>query len=269
MSAQAALCFDAVSVKQGDRWIVRSVSFEIAAGEIVALAGPNGAGKTTLLRVASRVLAASEGSVRVQGRALDAWSRREFAQRVAVVPQDANIAFPFSAAEVVLMGRTPYLGPMGFESALDLEKAREAMARVGIEALADRSMLELSGGERQLVLVARALVQEPDVLLLDEPTAHLDLAHRMAVLEQVTEFARRGGAVLIISHDLGLAARSCQRLALLAGGELRACGPPRELLNRTILRDVFGVDAEVFETPDGSIAVVTRGITRPAGSAKT
>ena len=130
-------------------------------------------------------------------------------------------------------------------------------------------MLELSGGERQLVLVARALAQEPDVLLLDEPTAHLDLAHRMAVLEQVTEFARRGGAALIISHDLGLAARSCQRLALLAGGELRAYGPPRELLNPTILQDVFGVDAEVFETPDGSIAVVARGITRPAGPAKT
>lgn len=269
MSARAALCFDAVSVKLGDRLIVRSVSFEIAAGEILALAGPNGAGKTTLLRVASRVLAPSSGSVRVQGRALDDWSRREFAQRVAVVPQDASITFPFSAAEVVLMGRTPYLGPMGFESASDLEKAREAMARVGIEELADRSMLELSGGERQLVLVARALVQEPDVLLLDEPTAHLDLAHRVAVLEQVSEFARRGGAALIISHDLGLAARTCQRLALLAGGELRACGPPRELLNRTILQDVFGVDTEVFETPEGSIAVVARGLTHPAGPAKT
>ena len=225
------------------------------------LAGPNGAGKTTLFRVATRVLRPDRGGVRAAGTPLAELSRRELARRVAVVPQDVGVPFPFRACEVVLMGRAPHRRGPGFESAADVERARGCLAQLGIEALADRSMLELSGGERQLVLVARALAQEPQVLLLDEPTAHLDLRHRAIVFERVRRFAADGGAALVVSHDLNLAARSCQRLALLAEGVLAACGAPAEVLRPELLRRVFGVEACVLDAPDGAPLVVPQ---RPA-----
>jgi iron complex transport system ATP-binding protein len=255
---EEALGFEAVSVRLGGTPVLRGVTLSLGAGEVLTLAGPNGAGKTTLFRVASRVLRPDAGHVRVFGRPLESLSRRELARELAVVPQDAAIAFPFSAAEVVLMGRSPHLGPLGFEGERDVALARDAMARVGIEHLAPRAMPGLSGGERQLVLLARALAQDPRILLLDEPTAHLDLRHRVQVMEQVRAFAAHGGSALIVSHDLGLAAQGCDRLALLAAGELRAAGPPREVLRRDLLRDVFGVAADLVESPGGAIVVLPR-----------
>jgi iron complex transport system ATP-binding protein len=257
-SAAAALRFERVSVAIGAHEILREVSLEVRPGEIVTLAGPNGAGKTTLLRVASRLLTPAAGRVLVRGRPLESLSRRALARELAVVPQDATIAFPFTAGEVVLMGRSPHLGMLGFETRDDVERARQAMDRVGIEALAGRSILELSGGERQLVLLARALAQDPQVLLLDEPTAHLDLRHRVAVLAQLQEFVRGGRSALVVSHDLGLAASTCDRLALLRSGELVASGEPRAVLSPGALREVFGVEAEVVSTPDGGLAVLPR-----------
>jgi iron complex transport system ATP-binding protein len=252
----ASLVFSDVAVRMGEREVLRGVDLEVAAGEVVALVGPNGAGKTTLLRVASRVLPATRGRVEVGGRPSDSLSRRELAREVAVVPQDVAIPFAFRAGEVVLMGRAPHAGPLGFETPDDVASARACLARVGIEHLADRSMLELSGGERQLVLVARALIQEPRVLLLDEPTSHLDLRHRMDVLELVREFTEVGRSALVVSHDLTLAARSCDRMALLRDGALVACGPPAEVLTADRLREVFGVDAEVITGPDDAPLVV-------------
>jgi iron complex transport system ATP-binding protein len=254
----AALCFEDVRLRRGAREILRGVSLALEPGEIVALVGPNGAGKTTLLRVASRVLRPDAGRVLLAGRDVASLPRRVLAREVAVVPQETAVAFPFRAGELVLMGRAPHLSALGFESRADRARARDAMARVGIEALADRSVLELSGGERQLVLVARALAQDPRVLLLDEPTAHLDLRHRLEVLALVREFAGAGRSALVISHDLGLAARACQRIALLADGELRAVGPPAQVLTPAALRAVFGVEAELLSARDGALAVVPR-----------
>ena len=253
-----ALAFEDVAVRVGDQSILDGVDLTLAQGEIVGLVGRNGAGKTTLLRVASRVLQPQRGSVRVAGEPLEGLSRRTLATQVAVVPQDVSIPFPFRAGEVVLMGRSPHLGTFGFESGRDVERARYAMAQVGVEHLADRSMLELSGGERQLVLVARALVQDPAVLLLDEPTAHLDLRHRMGVLERVRAFVEAGRSALVVSHDLGLAARSCTRLALLAGGRVFDVGEPRQVLTPENLRSVFDIEADVITAPDGSPLVVPR-----------
>ena len=154
------------------------------------------------------------------------------------------------------MGRAPHrIGP-GFESEADVATARACLEEMGIAALADRSMLELSGGERQLVLVARALAQDPDVLLLDEPTSHLDLRHRTRVLERVRAFAERGGAALVVSHDLSLAARSCDRLALMAEGRIVSAGAPAEVLRPELLRSVFGVEARVETASDGIPLVV-------------
>lgn len=254
----AALDFEAVGLRAGGREILSGVSFAVEAGELLTLAGPNGAGKTSLLRLASRVAQPSAGRVRVGGRDVAALTRRELAREVAVVPQDVTLAFPFRAGEVVLMGRAPHLGLLGFETAKDVTIAREAMERVGVDHLADRSVLELSGGERQLLLLARALAQEAKVLLLDEPTSHLDLRHRVTVLEQVRAFVAEGRAALVVSHDLGVATGSADRLALLEGGRLVALGTAAEVVRPETLRAVFGVEAHVIEAPGGGRVVVPR-----------
>ncbi len=256
------MVFDGVAVTLGDQPILRDIHLEVPAGQVVVLAGCNGAGKTTLLRIASRVLRPTAGRVYLGGQGVDTLSRRELAQQLAVVPQDVSVSFPFSAGEVVLMGRAPHLGMLGFESRADIAIANEAMERLGIEHLAHRSILELSGGERQLISVARALTQQPRVLLLDEPTAHLDLAHRVAVLDCVRDFARDGRTALVVSHDLSLAARSCDVLALLSGGKILEAGAPRDVLTVDNLREVFGIRADIVMAPDGCPVVVPRGLHR-------
>lgn len=245
-----------VGLSLGEQCVLRGVSLEVRAGEIVGLLGPNGAGKTSLLRVACGVRAPDTGSVRWHGRLLSEWTRRELAQHIAVVPQEFHVPFSFRAGEVVLMGRAPYQGWFGLESSADVRLAVDALERMGIAHLADRSIGDLSGGERQLVLIARALVQEPDCLLLDEPTAFLDLRHRIEVLGAVRELAGRGCAVLLVSHDLSLAARSCDRLVLLADGSVALEGTPHEVLDPAGLRRVFGFEAQVLEGPDGLPLVV-------------
>jgi iron complex transport system ATP-binding protein len=259
VSAGAApLVFEGISFAVEGRSILNGVDLVVEPGEILVLAGRNGAGKTTLLRIASRVLRPSAGRIRLGGCDAEALSRRELARQVAVVPQDVQVAFPFRACEVVLMGRAPHLGAFGYESQADLALARAAMERVGITELADRSILELSGGERQLVLIARALAQDPAVLLLDEPTAHLDLRHRMQVLSLVREFTAAGRTALVVSHDLSLAARSCDRIALLEGGGVLAVGAPGSVLTPGNLQRAFGIDADILTGPDGAPIVVPR-----------
>jgi iron complex transport system ATP-binding protein len=258
LSGQAALALEGVRATLGGREVLRGVSLELRSGEVLALAGANGAGKTTLLRAASGVLRPDAGRVLLAGRPLAAVDRRERARQIAVVPQDAPFAFPFRAGEAVLMGRSPHLPRLGFEGARDLAIAREALAQVGIEALADRSILELSGGERQLVLLARALAQQPRVLLLDEPTAHLDLRHRLQVLELVRELAAAGRSALVVAHDLSLAAGSCDRIALLSAGRVLAVGPPAEVLDSASVHEVFGSEADVVPGPDGTPLILPR-----------
>jgi iron complex transport system ATP-binding protein len=252
----SALCFDSVAVSLAGQPVLRGVDLELGEGEVLVLAGRNGVGKTTLLRIATRILAPHAGEVRIDGRSLADHGRRELARKLALVPQETSVPFPFSVAEVVLMGRAPHLGLLGFESKRDLGVAHTAMERLGIDHLANRSILEVSGGERQLAMVARALAQEARILLLDEPTAHLDVSRRLEVLALVRELAGEGCSALVVSHDLGLAARECDRVALLAEGRILAAGPPAETLEPALLRRVFGVDAEVLRSADGSTVVV-------------
>jgi len=257
----AAMCFEDVALNYGEREILRGVSLEVPEGAVVALAGRNGAGKTTLLRIASRVLRPSAGRVSIHGTPIGEFSRQDLAKQLAVVPQDTPVSFPFRVIEVVLMGRSPHLGVLGFESRADVALARGVMERVGIEDFADRSILDLSGGERQLVLIARALTQQPKILLLDEPTAHLDIAHRVAVLDLVRDFARDGRSALVVSHDLSLSARASDRLALLAEGRVLDCGTPADVLTPENLAATFGIRADVIQAPDGSPLVVPRSAT--------
>lgn len=252
------LAIEHVAVRLGESVVLRDVTFELRPGEVVGLLGCNGAGKTTLLRTVSRTLAPDTGSLRLDGEPISRLSRRALARAIAVVPQDLHVPFPFTAGEIVLMGRAPHQPPFGFETAADLAVARAAMEQMGILELADRPIHELSGGERQLVLFSRALAQEPRFLLLDEPTAFLDLRHRVDVLRTVRTLASDGRGVLVVSHDLGLAARICDRLLLLSGGVIAAQGRPADVLTGETLREAFGIDADVLSAPDGSPIVVPR-----------
>jgi iron complex transport system ATP-binding protein len=260
------LSLENVGLSLGGRPILRDVSCQAAPGEVVGVLGRNGVGKTTLLRIASGVLAPDSGRVCLDGEPLAALSRRALARRLAVVPQDLHVPFPFLAGEVVLMGRTPHQNWFGFESPDDVRCAREAMERMGILELENRSVLELSGGERQLVMFARALAQSPEILLLDEPTAFLDLSHRIDVLGVVRELVAAGGSALVVSHDLALSARVCDRLVVLAEGGVFAQGTPAEILQPDLLRHAFGIEADILSGPDGLPVIVP---TFPAASAST
>jgi iron complex transport system ATP-binding protein len=256
--AGETLRFDDVALRLGDRDVLDGASFEIRTGEVVGLLGRNGAGKTSLIRLATRQLRPGRGAIRLCDEEIEGLSHRALARRVATVPQDVHVPFPFLAGEVVLMGRMPHQSLFGFETARDLEIARAAMAQVGIAELADRPIDALSGGERQLVLFARALAQEPRWLLLDEPTAFLDLRHRIDVLRVVRGFAGRGGGALVVSHDFGLAARVCDRIVVLGEGRVLADGTPWDVLTPALVEAAFGMAVHVLEAPDGRPVVVPR-----------
>lgn len=267
MSESRGLAFESVALELGERAVLRDVSFSVEPGEVVGLLGRNGAGKTSLLRLATRLIQPNSGRVSFAGQALSSYSRRQLARRIATVPQDLHVPFPFLAGEIVLMGRAPHQGLLGFESPEDLAIALEAMERMGIGDLANRSILELSGGERQLVLFARAMVQRPDVLLLDEPTAFLDLRHRIDVLSVVRELATEGHGALVISHDLGLAARICDRLVVLGEGVVMAQGAPQDVVRPDLLARAFSIEADVVVAPDGDPLVIPKVPPRPSGGA--
>jgi iron complex transport system ATP-binding protein len=218
-----------------------NVSVEIAPGEIVGVIGPNSSGKTTLIRLLTRVLEPASGEIRLDGVPVRGLSRTELARRVAVVPQGVLPEFPFTVGELVLMGRYPHDPGRYFESPRDRSVAREAMEATGVLELADLPLEHLSGGERQRAVIARALAQEPRLLVLDEPTAHLDLRYQVEAAALLRRLNRvRGTTVLLVSHDLNLAAEVCDRLLLLRQGRVAATGAPEAVLDETLLASVFG-----------------------------
>ena len=233
-----------VSVRLGGVPVLRSVSVMARAGEVTGVIGPNGAGKSTLLRVLAGVLRAEAGAVLLGGTDLHRVPARTRAQRVAYLPQQ-DAAQPFTALETVLMARYPYLGRFQLEGRRDRRIARTALARTESRRFEARSLDRLSGGERQRVLLARALAQQAGVLVLDEPLASLDLRHRLAVMAVLRAEAAGGAAVVMALHDVELAGRYCDRLALLAAGRVAACGAAREVLVPEQFRAVFGVEAQV------------------------
>ena len=244
------LRFDDVTFAYRQSRVFSGFSFGLADGEMTAILGPNGSGKTTLVRLAVGYLQPSGGTITLAGRRLEEIPARERARMVAVVPQETQLAFDFTVRDVVRMGRAPHLGLLGIEGEGDRDLVDAAMERTDIARLAERRFLTLSGGERQRVVIARALAQEPQVLLLDEPTAFLDLRHRLAAYSLLDELNReRGITVIVVSHDINLAARHCDRLVLLRDGSVHADGSPAEVLTPANVADVYEVDAEVRRDP--------------------
>ncbi len=229
---------------------LQGVSLVVPRGIFLGLIGPNGAGKSTLLKTLAATLKPRRGVVLFNGEELDKISRRALARQVSVVPQETSVSFPFTAYEVVMMGRHPHLGRFARESKRDFALVREAMEAANCWHLRDRSILEISGGERQRVILARALAQEPEVILLDEPTTHLDLTSQLEILGVLkTLNTRRRLTVLAVFHDLNLAAQFCDQLVLLHEGKIFAAGTPERVLTRETIRAVYRTDALVIKHP--------------------
>lgn len=238
----AGLRLEKVEVAYGDRVVLEGIDLEVRPGEFVGLIGPNACGKSTLLKTVSRVLRPVGGRVLLDGR--DVWRELgllETARSIAVVPQDFPTGFPFTVEETVLMGRTPFVSRLRGEQPSDLARAREAMQATGTGHLAGRPLAELAGGDRQRVIVAKALAQSPRLLLLDEPTSHLDINHQVEILDLLVRLNRGHGlTIVIVLHDLNLAAMYCGRLLLIGGGRIAAEGRPEEVLTPGNLERVYG-----------------------------
>jgi iron complex transport system ATP-binding protein len=257
-----SLTASAVTASYGPRVVLRDCSFALDSGEIVAIVGPNGAGKSTLLRVLAGLLRPAAGVVSLDGQDLAAIARSQIAHRIAVVPQIFDTLFPFTVREVVGLGRTARLGVFGRASADDVAAVERAISELELEGLAGRRIDRLSGGERQRAVLAMALAQEADVLLLDEPTVHLDPGHQLATLELLRALGtRRQLAVCAVLHDLNLASAFASRIVALAEGRIVREGTPLEVLNADLIQAVFGDGLEVVAR-DGHPAVLPRVATR-------
>lgn len=229
--------------------VLQNVELKVEEGDFIGLIGPNGSGKSTLLKIISRVLRPHSGLVYLNGSLLESLTQKAIARDVAVVPQETQTAFAFSVFDVVLMGRFPHLGRLKNEGAEDIRIAREALERTQTVHLADRLITELSGGEKQRVIIAQALAQKPRLLLLDEPTTHLDISHQLQILDLLAELNVGGLTVIAVFHDLNLAARFCKRLVLLNRGRIEVLGKAEEVFTPEIIRRVFKAEVVINRSP--------------------
>jgi len=241
----------AIDLTAGGKTLLRGVDIDIRPGEIVGLLGPNGAGKSTLIRVLTGILRPTSGTVTLDGIPLTRLRRREIARRIAVAQQGGELPEGFTVQEVVSMGRAPHRRLLAAETAHDRRIVGEAMRETGVFELRSRRVALLSGGERQRVTLARALAQEAGYLLLDEPTAHLDLRFQLEAANQVKRLAAAGVGVLLVLHDLRLAARTCDRVVVLSGGEVHAHGEPAQVLTGDLIARVYGADAGAMWSEGG------------------
>jgi len=260
-----SLCLDHLSVDIAGQRIITDVSLTAGDGQFTGLLGPNGSGKSTILKTVYRVHKPAAGRLLLDGTDLLSLSARDAARRIAVVAQETTSEFDFTVREMVMIGRTPYKRAFGADTEADHAAVEQAIGRVGCGHLTSRSFNTLSGGEKQLVLIARALAQGADHLILDEPTNHLDVRHQIEILEVV---AGLGATVLAALHDLSLAALFCDPVYILAAGRMAAGGPPSAVLNEQTIRRAYGADVLVIPHPDTGEPHLIPRRTRPAGAAE-
>lgn len=234
----------------GPETVLKNVSIKASDRDFLGIIGPNGSGKTTLLRCISRVVSPQSGTVLIDGKNVNTLSRMDIGKLVALVPQTTNVDFSFTVRDMVFMGRTPHIPRFGLEKSTDFKITEQAMEMVGISHLSDRLYEELSGGEKQRVIIARALAQQSPVLLLDEPTAHLDLGTQYEILELISKLRQsRGITVIGVFHDLNLAAMYCNILVLLQSGMVVSTGNPESVITSDSIRKIYGIDALVRKHP--------------------
>jgi iron complex transport system ATP-binding protein len=242
----------------GKRTVLQGVSFSVREREFFIIIGPNGSGKSSLVKAISGTVRPDKGDVEILGRPLRSCSRKWLARSVALVPQNQPMDVPFSVAEIVLMGRSPYMGLLGMESVEDLRIAEHAMSFTGVSELAGRKFDRLSTGERQRVLIARAVCQQPRIMVLDEPTASLDLAHQIHIMELMEKLRSLDGTTIVmVSHDLNLAAMYADRLLLLKEGKIMSLGAPGEVLNYETLERTYGCVLLVDDNPVKNVPRIT------------
>jgi len=247
-----------ISLSFRNKLILSNVSFEVSAGEFFVIIGPNGAGKTSLLKILSGLQKAQNGSVIIKEKNISDYTRRSLSQIMAIVPQQIEVGFPFTVADTVIMGRTPHLGILGMESKNDFDIAEEAMEFTDVAHLADRKLFQLSGGELQRVIIARAICQQPEIILLDEPTTALDPAHQLKIMDLMERFRKQHNTTIImVSHDLNLASMYGDRLLLLKEGRVVKTGDPKTVLNKSLLEESYGCKIHVDENPLGQVARIT------------
>ena len=244
------LSLKGVGFRYEKAWALRKVDLDLAPGEILGILGPNGSGKSTLLKLMDGLSRPQEGEILLNGVSLYSFRRSDIAKQIAMVVQESYFRFPFSVLEVVLMGRFPHLGRMQFEEEGDLKVAQRALKSTQTENLANRSIGELSGGEKQRVLIARALTQEPKVVLLDEPTSFLDLKYKGEIFKLITRLNREEGlSVVVVSHDLDLVAQYCHQVMMLKNGRPYVTGSPAEVITAENIKEVYECPVVVDQHP--------------------
>ena len=238
--------------------VLQDITFSVNPGDFFIVIGPNGSGKTTLMKLIAGIAQPDKGMVNILEHPIHSYRRKILARQIAFVPQSVPMDFPFTVKEVVLMGRSPYQGMLGLESKEDMKKTQQAITFTGLDHLADRKMNQLSGGECQRVFIARAICQEPSVLLLDEPTAALDLSHQIRIMDLMEKLKmEKRITIVMVSHDVNLAAMYGKRLLLLDKGRMAEIGPPREVLTYQNLERSYGCTLLVDKNPLGDVPRVT------------
>jgi len=261
-----------VSLGYGRNLVIRNMSFQVTPGELVGLIGPNGCGKTSIIKALSRVISPHSGKILLDGKVISCIPREDLARLVGVVPQNPTLPEAFTAFEIVLMGRNPHLGLLRYEGMRDLAIVWWAMKRTATDSLAERRMSELSGGERQRVTIARVLAQEPKAILLDEPTANLDISHQVELLDLIKNLCLEENlTVLVALHDLNLAAQYCDRLLLISSGRVHAEGTPWEVISPANIKETYGAESCVYPHPANHLPVVllSAGSSKPAKGGDT
>ncbi len=239
--------------------ILKELSFSVDPNDFFIIIGPNGSGKSTLLKIISGIITPGSGQVAVKGIPLKQYPRKTLSRMIALVPQIASVDFPFTVLDVVLMGRAPHLGLLGLEQKQDIQIAMQSIEFTGVSHLVHRKMTQLSGGEQQRVFIARAICQSPEIILLDEPTASLDLAHQVRVMDLMEQLkSEHGITIVMVSHDLNLAAMYGDRLLLLKDGEIVQSGMPKDVINFKTLEETYGCLLLVDKSPLGNYPRVTQ-----------